>query len=114
MRPGDFIVTPSMMYHDHGNPGETPTIWMDGLDVPIVNLFSSSFAEHYGEDVQPVTKKEAGAVFHFPYERSRAALDKMSAGGPPDPHHGFKMQYTNPSTGGSPMPTIGSFLQWLP
>jgi gentisate 1,2-dioxygenase len=32
MHPGDFIVTPSMTYHDHGNPGAGPVTWMDVLD----------------------------------------------------------------------------------
>jgi gentisate 1,2-dioxygenase len=135
MRPGDFIITPSMTFHDHGNPGDTPTIWMDGLDVPIVNLFAASFAEHYPDELQPATKKEGDALarygsnmipiehkpavlssplFHYPYDRSREALHRMHSGGPVHPHHGVKMQYVNPATGGYPMPTIGAFLQLLP
>jgi len=114
MRPGDFIITPSMTFHDHGNPGDTPAIWMDGLDVPIVNLFSASFAEQYPGEVQPVTKKEGDAGFHFPYDQSREVLNQMRTGGPVHSHHGFKMQYVNPATGGYPMPTIGAFLQLLP
>jgi len=31
MRPGDFIITPSWTWHDHGNPGVEPVVWMDGL-----------------------------------------------------------------------------------
>src|SRR5687767_15241646 len=38
MHPGDFILTPSWTYHDPGNPGAEAVIWMDGLDMPIVNL----------------------------------------------------------------------------
>ena len=38
MHPGDFIITPSWTWHDHGNPSETeggePVIWLDGLDLP--------------------------------------------------------------------------------
>jgi gentisate 1,2-dioxygenase len=135
MRPGDFITTPSMTFHDHGNPGAAPTIWMDGLDVPIVNLFGASFSSHYEDERQPVTKKEGDAlarygsnmapveyepaslsspVFHYPYERSRDVLDRMAADGRVHPHHGVKMQYVNPATGGYPMPTLGAFLQLLP
>ena len=49
MLPGDFILTPSWMWHDHGNAAESdsPTIWLDGLDIPLVNTLSGSFAEHY-------------------------------------------------------------------
>jgi len=38
MHPGDFILTPSWTYHDHGNPGDGPVVWLDGLDVPIEHL----------------------------------------------------------------------------
>jgi len=34
--------------------------------------------------------------------------------GPVNPHHGIKLQYVNPATGGYPMPTIAAFLQLLP
>jgi len=40
MRPGDFIITPSWTWHDHGNPGKEPVVWLDGLDVRIVQLFA--------------------------------------------------------------------------
>ena len=55
MHPGDFILTPSWTYHDHGNPSDGPMVWLDGLDIPIVNLFDTSFAEHYPGEVQPNT-----------------------------------------------------------
>ena len=38
MHPGDFIITPSWTWHDHGNPGTEPVVWLDGLDVPMVVL----------------------------------------------------------------------------
>ena len=53
MHPGDFILTPSWTFHDHGNPSDTPTVWMDGLDIPLVNTFNTGFAEHYPEKAQP-------------------------------------------------------------
>ena len=135
MHPGDFILTPSWTYHDHGNPGDTPTIWMDGLDIPIVNLFDASFAEHHPQETQPVSRKEGDAlaryganllpveykgsslsapVFTYPYARTRDALDLVYRHGPIDPAHGMKMQYVNPATGGYPMPTIAAFVQLLP
>jgi len=44
MYPGDFVLTPSWTYHDHGNLGSSPVVWLDVLDLPIVNLFDTSFA----------------------------------------------------------------------
>jgi len=115
MHPGDFILTPSWTFHDHGNPGKTPAIWLDGLDVPIVNMFDSSFAEHYPDDIQPVTKPEASVpVFNYTYEGSREALDRFRRDSAVHPAHGIKMQYQSAVTGASPIPTIGAFLQMLP
>jgi gentisate 1,2-dioxygenase len=135
MNPGDFILTPSMTFHDHGNPTAQPTIWMDGLDLPIVNLFDSGWVERYPEEIQPSIRNEGDAliryganmapleytpptrsspVFNYPYSRSREVLDHVYRNSPAHPCHGVKMQYINPATGGYPMPTIGAFLQLLP
>jgi gentisate 1,2-dioxygenase len=38
----------------------------------------------------------------------------MLRDGPVDSHDGLKLRYVNPATGGSPMPTISTFLQLLP
>jgi gentisate 1,2-dioxygenase len=128
MRPGDFILTPSWTYHDHGNPGNQPVVWLDGLDIPIVNLFDTSFAGHPEDAVaeelernranlvpigQP-PERVCNPVFSYPYSRSREALHQLGRSSSPHPCHGIKMQYINPATGGYPMPTIGAFLQWLP
>jgi gentisate 1,2-dioxygenase len=136
MHPGDFILTPSWTYHDHGNPGDEPVVWMDGLDIPIVNLFDTSFMERFPEDEgQPsmVSEGDAAArygsnmlpvdftparmsspIFNYPYARSRETLEKLFRFGPLHGCHGVKMRYVNPATGGYPMPTIGAFLQLLP
>jgi gentisate 1,2-dioxygenase len=135
MHPGDFILTPSWTYHDHGNPSDRPVVWLDGLDIPMVNFFDTSFAEHYPEDEQPVTRAEGDAlvrygsnllpleytprgrfapVLKYPYARSREALTKLHRNGPLDNWHGVKMQYVDPATGGYPLPTMGAFIQLLP
>lgn len=135
MNPGDFIITPSWTFHDHGNTGTEPVVWLDGLDVPIVNLFDTSFAEKYADEVQPVVRREDAAaawygsnmlpfeyeahggnspLFAYRYKDCRAALDHLARHGEPHPVHGVKLQYANPATGGYPMPTIGAYLQLLP
>ena len=114
MHPGDFIVTPSWRYHDHGNPGGDTTVWLDGLDVPIVNLFDASFAEHHPEELAPPAAAAADTpAFSYPYARTRAALEELRRE-PLHPSHGFKLRYVDPATGQSPMPTIAAFLQLLP
>ncbi len=135
MRRGDFIITPAWTWHDHGNLGDQPVVWLDGLDIPLLRFLDAGFAEknvasvqqplrpegdalaRYGANMVPVdfrqTPAEPTRVFVYPYARTRAALQDI-ARGTPDPHFGFKQRFVNPATGASPMPTIGAFAQWLP
>jgi gentisate 1,2-dioxygenase len=135
MRRGDFIITPAWTWHDHGNLGERPVVWLDGLDIPIVRFLDAGFSEKNEQFSQQATRPEGDAlaryganmvpldyqprpaeptrVFVYPFERTRASLQAI-ARGTPDAHHGFKLRYVNPATGASPMPTIGAFAQWLP
>ena len=64
MHPGDFVLTPSWTYHDHGNPGDTPVIWLDGLDIPIVNMLGTSFAEGYSGKGEVCPNSAASGVNH--------------------------------------------------
>ena len=135
MHPGDFIITPAWTWHDHGNPGADPVVWLDGLDIPLVRFFECGFTEAYPQDSQPVTRPEGDALaryggnllpidyeprelaspmFAYPYARTRETLERLRGNGAPHPVHGYKLQFTNPATGGYPMPTIGAFIQLLP
>jgi gentisate 1,2-dioxygenase len=53
-------------------------------------------------------------IFSYPYERSREALDALYRNGELDEWDGVKLKYVNPMTGGWPMPTIATFMQFLP
>jgi gentisate 1,2-dioxygenase len=136
MRPGDFIITPSWTWHDHGHEAEQPVVWLDGLDIPIVRFLDAGFAENdaqrsqvvtrqegtsfarYGHNMAPVRHAAAASrtspIFSYPYERSREALERLERDAPVDEWDGVKLRYVNPLTGGWPMPTMGTFLQKLP
>jgi gentisate 1,2-dioxygenase len=135
MAPGDFVITPHMAWHDHGNHSDAPMFWLDGLDVPLIALLDASFVERYGADEQPVGRPLGDAsvryganllpvdyrggsatspIFNYPYARTREALAQLARAGPFDPCHGIKMRYTNPVTGDHAMPTMGTFIQLLP
>ena len=135
MEPGDFVITPNWTWHDHGNTSDKPIVWLDGLDIPLVQFFDASFAESLGEDEQPVSRPSGDAlarygqgflpvdyettsktspVFCYPYERARAALESMRKAEQWDPCHGLKSRYVNPLTGDHAMPTMAAFLQLLP
>jgi gentisate 1,2-dioxygenase len=109
MHPGDLILTPSWTFHDHGNPGSTPVVWLDGLDIPIVNFFDSSFAEHLPNEATQTSVISIASAFAFPYAPARDALRNKSL----DPCHGAKIEYVK-ADGASVTPTLGAFLQLLP
>jgi gentisate 1,2-dioxygenase len=135
MKPGDFVTTPNWAWHDHGNLGSGPVVWLDGLDTAFANLFGAHFREDYPQESQPVSRKEgdAGAryganllpvdyrprgraspVLSYPYDRTREALEKLVKSGGPHAAHGHKLRYINPATGGHAFPTMAVFMQWLP
>jgi gentisate 1,2-dioxygenase len=139
MHPGDFILTPSWAWHDHGNPGidgaAEPVVWLDGLDIPMTRFFSGGFAENAEAASQPVARPEgrslaaygynmapvrslhtraSSPIFNYPYARSREALETLRRQQEIDPWVGVKLRYINPLTGGAPMPTIGACMQLLP
>jgi gentisate 1,2-dioxygenase len=139
LNPGDFVITPSMAWHDHGNPSEDeggePVIWLDGLDIPLVRFFGAGFAENHPDAVQPVLRPEGNSharygnnllpvrqqarsgispIFNYPYARTRQTLDTLWRQGELDDWDGIKLRYVNPLTGGWAMPTIGTCMQLLP
>lgn len=136
MRRGDFIITPAWTFHDHGNLGDQPVVWLDGLDIPTVRFLDAGFAEKAATQVQSVARPEGDAlaryganllpldyapkpadptkVFVYPHEKTRAAMQAIAAASAPDPHLAHKQRYVNPATGTSPMPTIAAFTQAIP
>ncbi len=135
MEPGDFIITPSWAWHDHGHEGDGPMVWLDGLDIPIVHFLASTFAENYaddqfptnappgytlaryGQNMKPVGDGYDGLtspIFSYPYERARETLRRMQATQDLDECFGVKMEYLHPLTGGPAMPTMSTYLQMLP
>src|SRR6202158_239146 len=135
MRPGYFVITPSWTWHDHGNETKEPMVWLDGLDLALVDLLNAVFFEAYGEDRFPAGRPEGDSIARFgsgllpvdyerrgltspilnyTYERTREALEQMSRGGERERCHGFKMRYVHPATGDWAMPTMGTAMQLLP
>ncbi len=135
MSPGDFVITPSWTWHDHGNDSEEPMVWLDGLDIPLVGFLDAGFVEpgntetqlvtrpagdslaRYGSGLLPVDWRPTSPtspVFNYPYARTREALAQMERQQEWDPCHGLKLRYVNPATGDYAMPTMSTFMQLLP
>ncbi|MEY4653283.1 MAG: hypothetical protein RI884_1864 [Pseudomonadota bacterium] len=136
MQPGDFIITPSWAFHDHGSEADAPVVWLDGLDIPMIRFLDAGFAQNGASQSQAVTRPEGTSlaryghnmapvhhdapygltspIFSYPYARTREALERLERDAPIDPWDGVKLRYTNPQTGGWPMPTMATFMQKLP
>ena len=120
MRPFDLVLTPNWQWHDHGNDTATPMIWLDGLDVPTVRFYETSFAERlpqaaqasavaddqsyylYGRGLRPFRGTMADRrpadqpLFHYPYRDWRDSLAVLARSGAPDPHLGYALEFNNP------------------
>jgi gentisate 1,2-dioxygenase len=135
MQPGDFVITPSRRWHEHGNETDVPMVWLDGLDIPLVRFLGAGFAQgadrpvqveersagdnfnRFGRNLAPVdweAKSPSSPLFSYPYAHSRTVLETMALNDRLDPCHGHKLRYVNPASGGWPIPTIGAFIQLLP
>ena len=126
MKPGDFIITPNWTWHDQGHKGrveaDTPVVWLDGLNIPMLKFFDAGFAENGTSKQQTVTKPEGinrqryGAnmlpvrydapfgqtspISSYPYERTHEALHELENQADIDAWDGVKLRYVNPATGG--------------
>ncbi len=135
MEPGDFVITPSWTWHDHGNEGSGPMVWLDGLDMHVVNMFAASFREdlggkahklerpegaapaEFGNNLLPVDvshRSQTSPIFNYPYRKSRESLDTLARMRDPDPWHAHKMKFINPVNGGWAMPTMSTWMQLMP
>src|SRR5512143_1984917 len=62
MTPGDLILTPSWSWHDHGNDTDRPVVWLDGLDIPLVQALNAMFFQFYDQRQVPVSKPRNASV----------------------------------------------------
>ena len=102
MRFGDFIITPSWTYHNHGNDGREPVVWLDGLDIPLVQSLGVGFAEKAPRSRRQTAAPKAmrwramartwclwisrrrppePSLWVYPYARTRAALTASQRAG---------------------------------
>lgn len=138
MAPFDLVLTPSGLWHDHGNLSEEPMVWLDGLDIPLLLSLECGWAETYAETVFPETRPPGDTLaragrglrpwrpsqhdealgdqplFHYPYSEWSVSLDAVQAVESPDETHGYKLEFVNPKTGGAVMKTISAFAQRIP
>jgi gentisate 1,2-dioxygenase len=134
MKPGDLVLTPTPMLHDHGNEGSEPVIWFDGLDSPIVRYLEALTQERGAEDRQPIgrlsglsercfgaaglrpVRASAGTapqrLIHYRWQTAYAALLEL-AELEANPFDDVLMEYVDPTSGRSIFPTMASYIQMV-
>ncbi len=134
MQPGDLVLTPNWAWHDHGNETGEPVIWLDGLDLPIINGLEANFFDRGTERSQELTRPDDmstrlyaahlapaweswdhpyAPVFKYPWAETQHALDDLAGDTTGSPTDGIVLEYANPRTGGSVLPTLGCRIQSL-
>ncbi len=90
MLPGDVVLTPSWMWHGHGNSGKIPAYWIDYLDVPLVQSLEPMFFEDHpkGFENDAVPSNASPLRFTWPWIEARLNEAKV------DPQGRFGRQVT--------------------
>jgi len=125
MEPGDLVLTPGGSWHEHGQDGTEPVIWLDALDVPLVYYLETSTSDAgvpqrtLGHpDASQARFRRAGLVpyaelgardsnplLRYPWRDTRAALVELAAATASDA--AVRLAYVNPLTGEDCLPTLG-------
>ena len=137
MHKHDLILTPAWLWHDHGNETNEPMIWLDGLDIPLVQMLDASFAEHredrgawptsrpagdagirWGRNMRPVhagrVAGQGNPLFIYHFAEWRETLETLRRSESPHPHDAHLMEFTNPVDGGPVMATMSAFARLVP
>lgn len=128
MEVGDFVITPNWSWHEHGNDGDVPMIWLDGLDLSIVHAMHAVFVERPDDAVasrpmppaalstgtlRPAIEMwEPAPTLVWKLSDALAALDALQeAEG--DPFDDLRIEYCDPQTHGPALPTMAAYIQRL-
>jgi gentisate 1,2-dioxygenase len=135
MEPGDLLIQPNWVWHDHINNSKEPIIWIDALDAGVVSFLDASiFREEWAEGKQqPLTRAHgasrrlygparqpkidyqgaAGVPYHYKWNEALDALKELDEQGLQDPYDGLYIEYKNPVDGGQTFLTMTCYLQML-
>ena len=143
MERGDLVITPNGEWHDHGNQGTEPIFWIDVLDVPMVEHFNAIMTEwDYTENGVAVkaqsVRREPGysqklfsgasvvplfgwedrrnrrftPKYKYPASEVRAVQEALKDE-PGSPYDGIIVEYVDPTSGRSVIPTMSFRSQML-
>jgi len=134
MAPGDLILTPSWAWHDHGNETDTPVVWMDGLDIPLVQALNAMFFQLYDAPQVPLSKPNNASVqLHghvslsptwvkerpqssplllYSWEKTWQSLCALRDVDGAE-HDDIALEYIHPQTGRALLPTMACWIQMI-
>lgn len=130
METHDLILTPAWTWHDHHNESNKPGIWLDVLDLPLVGSIKQMAYRTLGNKAQEVTKTRRSDIdsrhsflrpanensdtgqspLRFPW---RDVEQQLATAGDGNALDGVMLEYFNPLTGGSVLPTLSCNMQLL-
>ncbi|TMS52454.1 cupin domain-containing protein [Mycobacterium sp. DBP42] len=128
MSPGDLLLTPNWHWHDHHHEGDNPMVWLDALDYPLTNTLDASFFEFYGDRTQKssvpddlssrqyihgqlapaweTVRSPASPIGKYPWTETLKAFEAIADDAWGSAAEGVLLEYRNPQTGGSVLPTM--------
>jgi gentisate 1,2-dioxygenase len=130
MEDGDLILTPQWAWHEHAHEGDEPMVWIDGLDVPFIQSLQAISFQPYGEGRLPVnegldpqpyygmtrpvggTDQEHMPLLHYRWRDIYPSLQRLACGAG-SLHDGVALEYVNPATNASTLPTLSCWIQML-
>ncbi|HET8563303.1 MAG TPA: cupin domain-containing protein, partial [Candidatus Binatia bacterium] len=130
MEEGDLILTPQWSWHEHAHEGDEPMIWIDGLDVPLIQSLQVISFQPYREGRLPVNERTDPAAYygmtrpvgkgadesaphlHYRWRDTYPSLQRLATSHG-DLYDGVALEYVNPVTGGSTLPTLSCWIQML-
>jgi gentisate 1,2-dioxygenase len=133
MRPGDLILTPGGAWHDHGNEGSGPVMWIDILDSPVVRFLETLSMEPYPHEkqIEGIKNNSSERRYFAPglvpagheaenqerqlvyrWEKAYEALVRL-AEVESDAFDDVILEYVDPRSGASVFPCIAAYLQMI-
>jgi gentisate 1,2-dioxygenase len=130
MEDGDLILTPQWSWHEHAHDGDEPMIWIDGLDVPLIQSLQAISFQPYRQGRLPVNEgidpqaycgltrpvetngQESMPLLHYRWRDTYPSLQRLGRGNA-SAYDGVALEYINPATGGSTLPTLSCWIQML-
>jgi gentisate 1,2-dioxygenase len=130
MEDGDLILTPQWSWHEHAHEGSEPMVWIDGLDVPLIQSLQAISFQPYREARLPVTEgidpslyygmvrpagengPRATLFLHYRWSDTYSSLQRLASVST-NAYDGAALEYVNPATNGSTLPTLSCWIQML-